>query len=57
MQNDMKQLFLNKCIDVDVALEKYIINANVFGKFTLFPFMIVIYDLNVLVIMLFVFEH
>ena len=44
MQNDMKQLFLNKCTDVDVALEKYIASVIVSDKFTLFPFMIVICD-------------
>ena len=44
MQNDMNQLFLNKCIDADVALEKYIASVNVFDTFTLFPFMIVIYN-------------
>ena len=44
MQNDMKQLFLNNCTDIDVALGKYIATVNVFDKFTLFSFMIVIYD-------------
>ena len=44
MQNDMKQLLLNTCTDIDVALQKYIASVNVFDKFTLFSFMIVIYD-------------
>ena len=40
----MKQLFLNKCTDVDVALEKYIASVNIFDEFALFHVMIVIYD-------------
>ena len=43
MQNNMKQLFLNKFTEVDGALEKYIASVNVFDEFTLFPVMIVIY--------------
>ena len=34
MQNDMKQLFLNKFANVDGALEKYIASANVFDEVT-----------------------
>ena len=40
----MKQLFLNKCTDVDGALERYIASVDVFNEFTLLPVMILIFD-------------
>ena len=43
-RNNVKQLFLNKCTNVDGTLESYIATVNVINEFTLLPVMTLLCD-------------